>query len=196
MAHSFITHTFSECVENHAGMETIGKKREVGLSNDVLRNAQSRIDGSEIVELGGVGADEACVLVVRGGVNKLLKDEGGADKLWAESLAQPLDKTFLNARRKVVQNKHGRHNNCYANNAQEPDVANGKGTIVAFDAVPVMSEIRSAIPEMFGDDARELFAETNFYPDVTKRAVGIGFHGASWGPPSQAFSVTFPLPVY
>ena len=176
-SNSFLTHTFSECVENHAGMEMLGEKRAVGFAAAALRAVAEGVEGAEVVELGGEGADEACVLVVRGGINKLLEDPHGANKLLAESVSQPFDSTFLNVKRNLVQNKHGRYNNCYANAAQQPDIPNGKGTVVAFGDAPVMGKLRDKLPALLGKGAEGLFAETNYYRDVTDKKVGIGWHG-------------------
>lgn len=175
----FITHTFSECVENHAGMQMLGDKRAVGFSAAELRAVAASVEGASVVELGRQGADEACVLVIKSGVNKLLEDPDGADKLLAESVSKPFDSTFLNVKRKLVQNKHGRYNNCYAEVAQEPDIPNGKGTVVGFGDAPVISKLRAALPGLLGEGAKELFAETNYYRDVTDKKVGIGWHGVS-----------------
>ena len=173
----FLTHTFSECVENHAGMQMLGEKRAAGFAVATLRAVAARVEGASVVELGGQGGDEACVLVLKGGVNMLLKDPEGADNLLAESVSKPFDSTFLNVKRKVVQTKHGRYNNCYADAPQNPDIPNGKGTVVAFGDAPVMAKLRAALPEMLGEEAEGLFAETNYYKDVTDKKVGIGWHG-------------------
>lgn len=173
---AFITHTFSECVENHAGMETVGSKRARGFSEDYL-TCHATKNGGEVHVLKH-GNETANVVVFRGGVNHLI-GKGGDDRLLEESMQQDFDKRFLNTRRKLVQNKHGRFNNCYADEAQKPDIQAGKGTIVSFKSTPVMGELRRALPSILGDEADGLLAETNFYPDVTKRNVGIGFHGDS-----------------
>lgn len=173
----FLTHTFSECVENHAGMEMLGERRAVGFGAATLRRVAEGVAGAEVIELGVEGPDEACVLVVRGGINLLLDDPQGADKLQAESVLKHFDSTFLNVKRKLVQNKHGRYNNCYADAAQEPDIPNGKGTVVAFGDAPVMAKLRAKLPMLLGEEAKGLFAETNYYRDVTDKKVGIGWHG-------------------
>jgi len=173
--YSFLTHTFSECVENHEGMEQLGKKRPHGFTEEHLKSASVRL-GAELYTLDRNG-EGANVLVVRGGVDTLLGGAGGADRLLRESLSQPFDTRFLNTRRKMIQTKHGRHNNCYADMAQEPDIAAGKGTVVSFDTAPFMAKIRAALPEMLGPEAANLFAETNLYTDVRNAKVGIGFHG-------------------
>ena len=122
------------------------------------------------------GDECASVMVIRGGVDHLLGKDG-ADQLLAESLAAPFDTRFLNTRRKLVQTKHGRHNNCYADAAQAPDIAAGKGTIVAFDSAPQMAKLRTKLPDVLGQEASGLLAESNLYTDVRSAKVGIGFHG-------------------
>lgn len=173
---AFITHTFSECVENHAGMETVGEKRKCGFSEYYLTLHAAKHGGE--VHMLKHGNEEACVVVFREGVNHLI-GKGGDDSLLKESMQQDFDKRFLNTRRKLVQNLHGRFNNCYAEEAQKPDIEAGKGTIISFKSTPVMEELRSKLPSILGNEAYGLLAETNFYPDVTKKKVGIGFHGDS-----------------
>ena len=121
-----------------------------------LASTSARL-GAELYTLDQDG-ERANVLVVRGGVDKLLGGKGGADRLLVESLAQAYDTRFLNTRRNLVQNKHGRHNNCYADVAQEPEIEAGKGTVVAFDTTPEMSKMRAALPNMLGPQASNLFA--------------------------------------
>ena len=181
---SFITTTFAESVENHAGMQMIGEKRQAGLSMASLEDAAKRAEqlsqngthNEPVLYSFKKNGEEASVLVIPGGIDLLL-GKGAADKLEMESRAQPFDTKFLNTRRNMVMEKHGRQNNCYADEAQEPDIPQGKGTVVAFDTAPQMKQLREALPSIFGPDAKGLFAETNFYTDVTKREVGIGFHG-------------------
>ncbi len=172
--HTFLTHTFSECVENHAGMETIGTKRDRGLSTATLLK-HGALEGGEVHRLSH-GDERASVVVFRNGVDKLL-GEGGADALFRESTDQAFDDKFLNVKRKVVQNKHGRLNNCYADQAQAPDIPNGRGTVIAFNSAPCMKKLRAKLPALLGKDVEKLYAESNLYTDVRKKAVGIGFHG-------------------
>ena len=122
------------------------------------------------------GDERASVVVFRNGVDKLL-GEGGADALFRESTDQAFDDTFLNVKRKVVQNKHGRLNNCYADEAQAPDIPNGRGTVIAFDSAPCMKELRAKLPALLGKGVKNLYAESNLYTDVRRKEVGIGFHG-------------------
>jgi len=181
---SFITHTLSEVVENNPGMQKIGEKRQTGFSMGSLEDSakraeqmpQYRTHNEPVLYSFKKNGEEASVLVIPDGID-LLCGKGAADKLEMESRAQPFDTKFLNTRRNMVMQKHGRQNNCYADEAQEPDIPQGKGTVIAFDTTPQMKQLREALPSIFGPDAKGLFAETNFYTDVTNREVGIGFHG-------------------
>ena len=173
-AHTFLTHTFSECVENHAGMQTIGTKRPRGFSMAQLEACHAAHGG--VLHHMQAGPERAVVWVLHGGVDKLV-GAGGADELLAESLAQPFDERYYDDKKKKVFTKHGRLNNCYADTAQAPDIDVGKGTVIAFDTVPKLQALREKLPSVLGADAKDLYAETNLYTDVRKRVVGIGFHG-------------------
>ena len=174
----FITHTFCECGENHKGMQQLGSIAAQGVPMADLRAlAQQRPDLFQIVDLSHGGV-EAGVLLMRGGVEKLL-GKGKADALLAESRAQRFDDRFLNTDRNppVVMNKLGRVNNVYADFAQEPDIPAGRGTVVDFATTPLMAALRAALPAALGEWARGLIAETNWYQKVSDARVGIGFHG-------------------
>ncbi len=172
--HAFVTHTFSECVENHAGMQKIGTKRKRGFEQTHLEACHEKHGG--VLHHLQHEDDSAVVWVIPNGVNKLM-GANGADALHAESLAQPFDTRYYDAKKKKVFTKHGRQNNCYADEAQAPDVDHGKGTVIAFDTAPQMQELRAKLPTLLGDEAKGLYAETNLYTDVRKLEVGIGFHG-------------------
>lgn len=181
----FLTHTFSECVENHVGMQTIGKKRDVGFSEEQLDEAArewarggwaARGGGEAVAHRLAHCGERATVVVFPSGVDALC-GAGAADALFKESRAQPFDKKILNTRRKVVQQKWGRYNNCYADEPQDPDIASGKGTVLDFKACSRMKALREALPKLLGSDAAKLYAETNLYYDVTNSKVGIGYHG-------------------
>jgi hypothetical protein len=175
-----VTHTFSECVENHTGMETIGTKATFGMPEEELaRIVQAEGCTDMLLFDMKCNGEHANVLVWKGGVDAMLGD-GSADALLEESLSKSFDTAYLDTRRKRVLNKHGRANNCYADEAQAPDIANGRGTIHAFDDSSMMAKLRVALPTHFGEKTANLFAETNKYPDVSNNKVGIGFHGACY----------------
>lgn len=171
---SFITHTFSECVENHAGMKMHGVKLPRGFTEDYL-NACMIKHGGQILDM-RIEDKRAVVWKIPNGVDRLL-GPGAADKLHAESWSQQFDHQFLNDKKQEVQYKWGRYNNCYADESGEPDYANGKGRLIAFGDAPMMAALRAKLPELLGDEAKDLYAESNLYPNVESAKVGIGFHG-------------------
>jgi len=175
---SFLTHTFCDCGEGHVGGGRVGQIAERGVPAAELREiAEKHPEFCRFVDMTYQG-HEAGVLVIDGGVDRLI-GEGGKERLLAESTAQPFDTTFFNTRKKVVQNKHGRRNNCYADFQQDGDIPHGKPTVVAFDGAPEMKTLRGALPAFFGEWAGGLVAETNLYTNVSLAKVGIGFHGDS-----------------
>lgn len=94
--------------------------------------------------------------------------------MWDELIDLEVDKkAFMKGR---VVNKIARHNLCFADFSQEPDYGNKKGRVYDFKDLPVMDQARRALPT-FLEDAENLFAEENYYYDLSKKDVGIGFHG-------------------
>jgi hypothetical protein len=184
------TITFGECVENHAGMQKIGDIDKCGFTYNELVHAQNEFiaDGlnATIYDLTDkleekyqklLDKDElssACILVVKNGIKyfnafprKLIKE--------VKDTRDIVDKkAYMRGR---VVNKHARWNLCYADESQEPDFENGKGTIVNFSDVPYLSAVREKLPDLIPDSADNLFAELNYYYDI--RTTYIGFHGDS-----------------
>jgi hypothetical protein len=87
------------------------------------------------------------------------------------------DTTYYDTRRKKVLNKRARQNLCFGNESIAPDIQNKQGTVVAFSSVPITQYIRDALPELFGENARDKLAEGNYYQDLN--STGIGYHGDS-----------------
>ena len=169
-----ITLTFSESVENHTGMEIIGKKSQHGISsfkceelsekyNAKLYDLNSLLPPSTLVE-------DACVVVFKNG----LKEIFGIDtsELYKEQSSLETDKkAFMYGR---VVNKNARHNLCYGDEYRAPDYENKMGTIIAFDDIPLTKQLRDKL-RVFGKEFEELYAEGNFYYDIKK--CYIGYHG-------------------
>lgn len=98
------------------------------------------------------------------------------DELYQEVETTPKDsKAFMYGR---VVNKKARHNNCFSDFSQEPSYEEGKGTVIDFKNVPLISHIRQEIPIMIQNNPGviQLQCEGNYY-DVKKTF--IGFHGDS-----------------
>jgi hypothetical protein len=174
-----VTITFCEQAENHVGMQKIGIKAENGFECGELRSIAEKLKlaniSCEIVDLkiDELVTEEASVLVIRNGVSVILNKS--ADVLQYEHSLLDVDKKAL-MRGRVV-NKLARHNLCFDDTAQEPDYVKGKGRIVAFEDVPVTNQIRTALPNWFGNKAHQLKAEGNYYYDSKK--CYIGWHGDS-----------------
>ena len=183
------TITFGDVAENGPGMEHIGSSVSRGLSLQELHEAQRLFteDGyqTELVNLVTLASCEtlwgpddippetAQVLIVRNGVGALYGLGEGADIVDAEQQGlTPDSKAWMRGR---VVNKRARHNLCFADEGQEADYENRKGTIIPFVDLPHLTKVRNTLPAYFGESCRELNAELNVYYDVTK--CGIGFHG-------------------
>jgi len=179
-----ITITFGDQAENHVGMQQIGKLATSGFSLEEMNLAKQRFEElgcvCEMINLNnalpqGIVADEARVLIVRKGVNKMLGKTSNADLMFEEQNNLNTDKKALMYGR--VVNKHARHNLCFADFSQEPDYENGLGRVVCFNDVPLTKKIRTDLPKFLGNKAKNLPAEGNYYFDASK--TGIGYHGDS-----------------
>lgn len=175
MDKSTFTLTYGDCAENHKGMQKIGIMGDTGFTNRDLDRAMRWFDSHgiecEIVHLTSPVGDEAAVMIARRGVNAIVD----ADDFYREQDDLEKDsKAFMYGR---VVNKHARWNLCFGHEYQDPDYENGKGTIVAFDDVPCLNEVRLKLPEIIGPVADNLVVEGNYYYDITK--CGIGYHGDS-----------------
>lgn len=174
---SAATLTFCDRAENHVGMEQIGALSDSGFTLENLENVKSVIcDGVEIIKLGYDGddliADDAYLLIIRDGVNKIC--DGKLDELKKEQFALVPDrKAFMYGR---VVNKHARGNLCFDDVGHEPDYENKKGTVICYDNVPITKLLRERVCDMVGGGKSNILAcEGNYYYDIKK--CGIGFHG-------------------
>ena len=169
-----ITLTFSESVENHTGMEIIGKKSQYGISSFKCEELAEKYNAT-LYDLNsllpkGTLVEDAFVVVFKDG----LKDIFGIleDDLYKEQACLETDKkAFMYGR---VVNKNARHNLCYGDEYRAPDYDNKKGTIIAFDDIPLTRSLRDKL-KVFGKEFEDLYAEGNFYYDVKK--CYIGYHG-------------------
>lgn len=191
-----ITITYGDMAENHVGMQKIGVQAEKGYSMDDIMKAKlyfesiggqcQLMDLRDAIKDPDIHArlDPAYVLIIRNGVDCLLKDIGKShvDMYREQSCLNYDTKVFMYGQ---VRNKHARYNLCFSEEDQEPDYINKKGRIVGFAKVPLTNYIRNKIPSIFdgstcessGSTAsnNELQAEGNYYYDASK--CGIGFHG-------------------
>eukprot|EP00484_Ammonia_sp_Unknown_P030229 CAMPEP_0197031150 /NCGR_PEP_ID=MMETSP1384-20130603/10237_1 /TAXON_ID=29189 /ORGANISM="Ammonia sp." /LENGTH=331 /DNA_ID=CAMNT_0042460639 /DNA_START=69 /DNA_END=1064 /DNA_ORIENTATION=- len=205
-AKSTISITFGDAAENHVGMEIIGKLAAEGFTVDDLQKAEQKFIAlhqakTELVTLNEyLPKDQECdstaaVLIIRNGVQLMLESmEKSVKDLYAEQATLPIDTKYFDRRRKKVLNKNARGNLCFAENGHAPDYEHGKGTVVAYDRVPLTKYIRERLPVYFGEKANELAAEGNYYYDIAK--CGIGFHGDAERKKVIAFRLGQSMPLH
>lgn len=176
-----ITLTFGDRAENHKGMQILGRSALEGFSLEDLMRAKRYFESKElkvtIYHLNKLLANEkrseasdAYLLVVPNGVTALVSDKASLrkeqDKLKKDTQA------FMYGR---IVNKKARHNLCFADEGQAADFQHGKGTVVAFEEVPMLKELRENIEKALGEKGKDLVAEGNYYYDV--KSCFIGYHG-------------------
>lgn len=173
-----ITLTFGDCAENHRGMQEIGEKASQGLTLEDLEDIKGFFQEElgcdcELAEIHKVkdapeNAAEAYLLIVRKGADAIFDKPA----LIKEQMALERDKkAFMYGR---VVNKKARHNLCFSDFDQAPDYENKKGTVVAFERLPMLSKIRESLGYM-NKKLNRLQCEANYYYDIKKTY--IGFHG-------------------
>ena len=182
--------TFAERVENHKGMQIIGKEIETGLGENEFDNCinycqknqlkyelhdltehLSENEKKDIIKINGL-LPFTQVLVIKNGIDGIM-GEGSMAKLFEEQKSMPCDrKVWMRGR---VVNKKARWNNCYADFDQAPDYENKKGTVISFDRVPLLNQLRDVLPDIYGERTKNLFAEMNYYYDL--KNCYIGYHG-------------------
>ncbi len=162
-------------------MQTIGHIAESGFTETELEQAgrasMERGYQCSLYELNHgipeVEADEAFVLVIRNGVSMIVNIEEFMEEI--QHMSALVDtQAWMHGR---VVNKKARYNLCYADLNQEPNYAQKQGRVISFEEVPVLAQIRAQLPGFLGAKAENLYAELNWYYDVT--STGIGFHGDS-----------------
>jgi hypothetical protein len=192
------TITYGDVAENHAKMQKIGTLHENGYSIEKLLQIQEKLNSigltTEMINLNedvDETFEQARVLVIRGAVQYIFDElELDTNDLMEENDNLTMDKHAL-MRGRVV-NKHARWNLCFADEDQEPDYEDGKGRIVSWKHIPMMSRIREVIAEWTEDVL--LNAEANYYYDISK--CGIGFHGDGERKKVVAIRMGESMPLY
>lgn len=177
-----VTITFGDCAENHKGMQIIGTTSAEGFTFEDLQVAQKwfmqygytpilyNLNTLLPIEYQNQ-ATPAYLLHIPNGVNAIIS----ADEFLKEQ--DSLEKDTMAFMYGRVVNKIARHNLCFGDVSQEPDYANKKGRIVAYDQVSCLNMVRQAIPHIIGPKGENMVAEGNYYYNLKK--CGIGYHGDS-----------------
>ena len=181
MENQAICLTFGEQSENHVGMKINGG----GLANsgfsvnemeEIKKNLKVESEYYRLDEMvDEEGLEPAAILIVRNGLQKLIGEN--PEKMMEEQLSFEWDKKYWDNRRGRVLNKHARYNVCFGEKSVEANFEQKQGTIIGFDRVPILKNLKESLGGFFGDKAKELEVEGNLYYNVKK--CGIGFHGDS-----------------
>jgi len=112
--------------------------------------------GGEIVNLKQQeDQPETIVVIFRNGIKNLL--DIIPQNVFEEQYHLNKDKkAFMYGK---VVNKKARHNLCFADVDQEPDYENKKGTIISFDNLILLKDIREKLGDLFGCECKNLLAE-------------------------------------
>jgi hypothetical protein len=107
------TFTFGDAAENHHNMQVLGQMTDSGLSREEILVFCNKLDAEGFqVEFYDFGRESsACLMVLRGGLRKIL-DEYQEFMKETFSTRDIVDKKAL--MRGKVKNKHARWNLCYA----------------------------------------------------------------------------------
>jgi len=184
---STVTWTFCECGENQVGMQMIGKKAEPGEGFSLfdLQRACIWCSRHDVeYELWDLRPDEmrdilppSYLLIMRGCAGKILEEEDSSMELYEESKCLDWDKKTRDRYLRIV-NKRARHNLVIADPPhapQEPLYEEGKGRIIPYYDVPLLSKIRDTLPDILGPKAKDMVGEGNHYYNPGK--TGINWHG-------------------
>ncbi len=202
---STVSITFGDVAENHRGMQQVGELADAGFNLRDMQRMQAWFEARDAKcslvalhaylpteEARNNPAHEAHLLIIKNGVNAIFGSEDAANRMLAEQSGLETDKKAIMYGH--VVNKHARHNLCFGETHQDPDYEAGKGTIYAFDEVPMLKRVRESLREIIGDEkGTQLQAEGNYYYDHTK--CGIGFHGDAERKKVFAVRLGEPIPL-
>ena len=194
-----ITLTWGDMAENAVGMQQLGKLRDIGAGftvQDLECIAKQFQDIAHLYRLNDPSNPEqadAAVLVIRGAVNLFGPfGVGTHERMFTEQKQVQYDKKAL--MRGQVKNKKARWNMCIDDEAQEPDYAAGKGTIVKKSDLPVTMNVVDQFASLFGKKAVGLKGEGNYYYNIDD--CGIGYHGDAERRIVIAIRLGAALPIY
>lgn len=179
--HSSITFIMGES-------QTVPQKEMVGFSCAELESLQQRFKRHGVVaellrltlqlqvkeqDASVPAPEEACVLILRQGIPKLLGVD--PDLLHSEMFSCQWDQKKLCRRRKKVLNQHARWRVSFDDAGRSPNYETGKGTVWPYSRAVLMQKCRDQIRALLGVKTYPLTINANIYPDVNR--CGIGYHG-------------------
>jgi len=175
--------TLGEQSEIHVGCPITGDGLvEEGFTVEELKEFSEKFDEVQFIKLHKKlprevrDKNRAAVLVIRNGINLIMKDEEYANKMFEEQHSTEYDKFYFDNRRKKKLNKIARHNAIFGDEGKEHSEDYSQSTVISYDDVPLFKKLRKKLPKYFGDKAKNLNSEGNHY---YQKSSGIGLHGDS-----------------
>lgn len=181
MENKAICITLGEQSENHVGMVKYGIGLcENGYNCEELENIKKQFEKEgcecDLIDLGKMieekSKEDAKVLVIRNCVDIML-GKGKCGEMLKELVDLNWDSKYWDTRRKKILNKHARYNLCFGDKEKNSDFENGIGTVVSYDDVKILNDVKTKIERICGE--KRLECEGNYYYNADK--CGIGFHG-------------------
>lgn len=187
--------------ENHVGMQKLGTLGKAGSGftgaelHSIKQNIEDMGGRAEVFDLThGVDKAEgmdACVLVIR---NAAALFGSSNEELFDEQEKIAYDKqAFMYGR---VVNKNMRYNVCFGKEAQEANIAEKRGTVVAWRTVPKFRRVRRKLLAVVGAKGTGLMGEGNHYHNTKIKTCGIGFHGDAERRKVIAFRIGADMPIH
>jgi len=174
------TITFTECSENHVGMQKIGKILDEGVKIEDLIEVVDQYkntiykDNFELYNLNINDSQEpAGILIIRNALDIMNINHV---ELYNEHKNLNVDKkAFMRGR---VVNKIARWNLCFADFNQEPNYEQSMGRVIDFKTLNLTNLVKENLPNLIGSKISSgiCTAEGNYYYN---NKCGIGYHGDS-----------------
>ena len=111
---------------------------------------------------------------MKGMVDALVGEKGGADKMYEEQENIQYDTKYFDIRKNKVVDMVSRHNTIFGDVAKQNTPDYRESTIQPFHNFYYLNLIRKQLEIWFGPKAKNLFSEGNSYYEQTS---GIHFHG-------------------
>lgn len=118
--------------------------------------------------------NSAGLLLIRGGIDIIMGEKGYADKMLEEQNKMQYDLKFWSSRFKKTLNNKARYKAVFGEKHIDHDEEYKQPNVIGWDEVPLFKKLRAKLPEVFGEKAKDLNAEGNFYYEEKSY---IGYHG-------------------
>lgn len=181
--------TFADVCDHDLESAKVGKPAEQGLTLEDLIRAQKQFENlgafCELTDLGNFlprnykekvpfKYETGHILVIRNGINFLLKDINKTDAdLMQEQKNLNWDTTAVSRKHRTTKTegivtKSNNWSLCFADEPKVQNLKANEGTVVAFNDVPCTNHVRNKLVELMGSTVKDIVGEGRFYFDLYK----------------------------